>query len=153
MSWMLNTCITCHERDEASYYKCAICNKGPICGDCMHLSSEYNARTLCKDCNTNNKKEKKIIHRTYEYRNGILRSIRLSYIYRGIHDDPSISELDVILDDYLTNGTPYINKEIAIIDNHKITSTHNPTGTKYKIVLNLYNNSILGDTFTIMPTF
>ena len=88
--------------------------------------------------------------RSYEYRNGIKNSIKLSYTYRGLIDDPSIILLNKILDDYVMNGTPYINKEINV-ESRKIRSSTNNKTTKYKFIVNLYNNSEIGDTFTLAP--
>ena len=88
--------------------------------------------------------------RTYEYRNGIKNSIKLSYTYRGLIDDPSVSKLNKILDDYVNNGKPYINTEINI-DSNKIRSSTMDKTTKYKFVINLYNDKTKGDTFTILP--
>ena len=166
MSWMLSICSECNKIEETNYYPCTQCKKSTICANCINLTYEETVTTLCNDCNKHyllEQKKKRYekqcyekpcnehqnIHRTYEYRNSILHSIQTSYFYRGIRNDPSIAELDVVLDDYLKNGTPYINKEIAIIDNHKITSSHNPPGTKYKMVINLYNDSTKGDAFSI----
>lgn len=171
MSWMLSICSECNKNEETNYYPCTQCKKSTICANCINLTYEETVTTLCNDCNKRYLLEQKKqrydkqcydkqcydkqynenqnIHRTYEYRNSILHSIQTSYFYRGIRKDPSIAELDVVLDDYLKNGTPYINKEIAIIDNHKITSSHNPPGTKYKMVINLYNDRLKGDTFSI----
>ena len=165
MSWMLSICSECNKNKETNYYPCTQCKKSTICANCINLTYEETTTTLCNECNKhylleqkkkgNDKqykdkdKDNHNLHRTYEYRNSILHSIQASYFYRGIHNDPSIADLDVVLNDYLKNSTPYINKEIDIIDNHKITSSHNPPGTKYKMVLNLYNNNMKGDTFTI----
>ena len=91
------------------------------------------------------------MHRTYEYRNNIITSIKLSYTYKGLHDDPSILILDSILNDYLKNGIPYINKEIDIVNCKKITSSHHDKNTLYKFFINLYNDNNIGDSFTIEP--
>ena len=91
--------------------------------------------------------------RTYQYRKGIVTSIGLSYIYRGLLIDPSLLELNKILDDYLLNGTPYINKEINIENSSQIRSSYYNRYSRinYKMVINLYNDALKGDTFTITP--
>ena len=71
------------------------------------------------------------------------------------HEEPT-SE---VLEDYLKNGTLYINKEIMIVDNDKVhvyqTDNVKAPDVKYKsikhkMVLNLYNyNCLRSDTFTI----
>ena len=64
--------------------------------------------------------------------------------------------LNVVLEDYLKNGTLYLNKEIMIVDNDKVHvyQTDNGkalVGIKYKMVMNLYNyNCLRSDTFTII---
>ena len=72
--------------------------------------------------------------------------------------------LNAVLEDYLKNGTLYINKEIMIVDNDKVHVYQTDNGNapdvkyksikyksiKYKMVLNLYNyNCLRSDTFTI----
>jgi hypothetical protein len=68
--------------------------------------------------------------------------------------------LNVVLEDYLKNGTLYINKEIMIVNNDKVDRYPTDNGKasdvkykksiKHKMVLNLYNyNCGRSDTFTI----
>jgi hypothetical protein len=82
-------------------------------------------------------------------------SVKLSCLYRGVIEDPSIILLNEVLEDYLKNGTLYINKEIFIVNNDKVDvyQTDNgkaPVSIKYKMVLYLYNyNCLRSDTFTI----
>ena len=79
----------------------------------------------------------------------------MSCLYKGVIEDDSMTLLNAVLEDYLKNGTLYINKEIMIVDNDKVHvyQTDNGTsfvGIKYKMVLNLYNyNCLRSDTFTI----
>lgn len=162
MSLTLSTCNECNKTRKSYYYNCFICKKENICCDCISYTDTTIAGMLCCDCSKHTIEQKKkhdikeetktkIIHRSYEYRNSILHTIQHSYAYKRLHNDPSIIILDSILNDYMMNGTPYINKEIDIVNNIMIVSNHHDKNTKYKFVLNLYNNNIMGDTFNVMP--
>jgi len=65
-------------------------------------------------------------------------SVRLSCLYRGVIDDPSMTLLNKVLEDYLKNGTLYINKEIMIVDNDKVhryqTDNGKSVGIKHKSI-------------------
>lgn len=93
-----------------------------------------------------------MMSRSYEYRNGIKNSIKLSYTYRGLMNTSAIATLNTILDDYVLTGTPYINVEITI-NSIKIISKSKGClkNTVYKFIINLYNNSTMGDSFILAP--
>ena len=125
-------------------------------------------RSLKEKTSVNLEEERKILKRKTT-----VNSIRLSCAYRGVLDDPSMTLLNEVLEDYLKNGTLYINKEIFIVDNDKVHVYQTDNGNalvtkdksikdksikdksiKYKMVLNLYNyNCLRSDTFTIAETF
>ena len=106
--------------------------------------------------------------RKFLKRKTTINSIRLSCAYRGVIEDDSMTLLNAVLEDYLKNGTLYINKEIMIVDNDKVHVYQTDNGKalvgikyksikyksiKYKMVLNLYNyNCLRSDTFTIKST-
>ena len=135
--------------------------------------NSYRGCIKCSDEETTREEKRKFLKRKTT-----VNSIRLSCAYRGVIDDPSMSELNEVLEDYLKNGTLYINKEIFIVDNDKVHVYQTDNGNalvikdksikdksikdksikyksiKYKMVLNLYNyNCLRSDTFTITSTF
>lgn len=150
--------ITCSECDdwytnEDDFETCLDCGKKNICSTCIKtLSQEGNSYYGCIECY---EKETKIIEKIkLMRRKATVESIRLSCAYRGVLDDPSMTLLNEVLDDYLKNGTFYINKEIMIVDNGKVhvyqTDNGKAPDVKNKMVLNLYNyNCGRSDTFTI----
>lgn len=150
--------ITCSECDdwytnEDEFETCLDCEKRNICSACIRsLSQDGNSYYGCSECS--NKETEMIEKRLFNRRKGFIDSVRLSCAYRGVLDDPSMTLLNEVLEDYLKNGTLSINKEIMIVDNDKVhvyhTDNGNTLGIKYKMVLNLYNyNCGRSDTFTI----
>jgi len=144
--------ITCSECDdwytnEDEFETCLDCGKQNICSACIRtLSQEGNSYYGCIECS--DKETKMIEKRQSKRRQGIVDSILLSCHYRGVIDDPSMTLLDALLDDYVKNGTRCYNKEIFIVNNDKVDNGK-ALGIKYKMVLNLYNHDYMGDTFTI----
>ena len=146
----VNTCSECNETifyDE--FETCLDCGKLNICSYCIKtLSQDGNSHYGCIECS--DKETKMIEKRKLMRRKGFIASVRLSCAYRGVLDDPAMIELDKVLDDYLNNGTLYLDKEIMIVDNDKVDNGKVLVGIKYKMVLNLYNyNCLRSDTFTI----
>ena len=150
----VNTCSECNETIEDEFETCLDCGKQNICSYCIRTLSQdgnsYRGCIKCSDKETEMEEERKL-----RRRKTTINSIRLSCAYRGVLDDPSMTLLNEVLEDYLKNGTFYINKEIMIINNDKVHvyQTDNGkalVGIKYKMVLNLYNyNCSRSDTFTI----
>ena len=165
MSFTIETCSECHETIEDSddeFEPCLDCGKQNICSYCIRtLSQDGNSYYGCIKCSeeeTKMLKEKQLRRRKI-----FIDSIRLSCAYRGVLDDPAMTLLNEVLEDYLKNGTLYINKEIMIVDNDKVYRYQTESGKapsikyksiKHKMVLNLYNyNCGRSDTFTITTTF
>ena len=158
MSFTINTCSECNETIEDEFETCLDCGKQNICSYCIRTLSQdgnsYRGCIECSDKETEREEERKLLKRKTT-----INSIRLSCAYRGVLDDPSMTLLNEVLEDYLKNGTLYINKEIMIVDNDKVhvyqTDNGNAPDVKYKsikhkMVLNLYNyNCLRSDTFTI----
>ena len=164
--------ITCGECDdwytnEDEFETCLDCGKQNICSYCIRTLSQdgnsYRGCIKCSDEETKREEERKILKRKTT-----VNSIRLSCAYRGVIEDYSMILLNEVLEDYLKNGTLYINKEIFIVDNDKVHVYQTDNGNalvtkdksikdksiKYKMVLNLYNyNCLRSDTFTIAETF
>ena len=150
--------ITCSECDdwytnEDEFETCLDCGKQNICSACIRtLSQDGNSYYGCIECS--NKETEMIEKRKLMRRKGFIDSVRLSCAYRGVLDDPAMIELNEVLEDYLINGTPSLNKEIMIVDNDKVDNGTSLVGINYKMVLNLYNyNCGRSDTFTIATTF
>jgi hypothetical protein len=144
---MVLTCSECHiVEDDIEYYDCLDCSKRNICSCCIKtLSQDGNSYYGCIECS--DKEDININKRKSIRRKSFIDSVKLSCAYRGILDDPSMIELNKVLDDYLNNGE-LLDKEIYIVDNNKIDGY--PTKNKYKIVINLYNyNCGRIDTFSI----
>jgi len=155
MSFTVETCIpvnTCSECNETIFYDefetCLDCGKKYICSYCIRtLSQDGNSYYGCIECS--DKETEMIEKRKLMRRKGFIASVRLSCAYRGVLNDPSMTLLNEVLEDYLKNGTLYINKEIYIVDNDKVDNGKG-VGIKYKMLLNLYNyNCLRSDTFTI----
>ena len=154
MSFTVNTCSECNETIEDEFETCLDCGKQNICSYCIRTLSQdgnsYRGCIKCSDKETEMGEERKL-----RRRKTTINSIRLSCAYRGVLDDPAMTLLNEVLEDYLKNGTLSINKEIMIINNDKVHvyQTDNGkalVGIKYKMVLNLYNyNCSRSDTFTI----
>jgi len=152
-------CSECKETFEDEFETCLDCGKQNICSYCIRtLSQDGNSYYGCIKCSeeeTKMLKEKQLRRRKI-----FIDSVKLSCLYRGVIEDPSIILLNEVLEDYLKNGTLYINKEIMIINNDKVDNGKALIGIKYKsikyksikykMVLNLYNyNCLRSDTFTI----
>ena len=161
MSYTINTCNECNETIEDEFETCLDCGKQNICSYCIRtLSQDGNSYYGCIKCSEEETKREE--ERRLTRRKIFIDSVRLSCAYRGVLDDPSMTLLNVVLEDYLKNGTLYINKEIMIVDNDKVhvyqTDNGNAPDVKYKsikhkMVLNLYNyNCGRSDTFTIKST-
>ena len=155
MSYTINTCNECNETIEDEFETCLDCGKQNICSDCIRtLSQDGNSYYGCDECY--DKETERIENRKLMRRKGFIDSVRLSCAYRGVIEDESMTLLNVVLEDYLKNGTLYLNKEIMIVDNDKVHvyQTDNGkalVGIKYKMVMNLYNyNCLRSDTFTII---
>ena len=158
MSFVVNTCSDCKETIDDEFETCLDCGKQNICSYCIRtLSQDGNSYYGCDECydkETERKEERKFLKRK-----NAINSIRLSCAYRGVIEDDSMTLLNAVLEDYLKNGTLYINKEIMIVDNDKVhvyqTDNVKAPDVKYKsikhkMVLNLYNyNCLRSDTFTI----
>jgi len=154
MSFTINTCSECNETIEDEFETCLDCGKQNICSYCIRTLSQdgnsYRGCIECSDKETEMEEERKL-----RRRKTTINSIRLSCAYRGVLDDPSMTLLNEVLEDYLKNGTLSINKEIMIVDNDKVDNGKALVGIKYKsikykMVLNLYNyNCLRSDTFTI----
>ena len=149
MSFTINTCSECNETIEDEFETCLDCGKQNICSYCIRTLSQdgnsYRGCIECSDKETEMEEERKLIRRKTT-----INSIRLSCAYRGVLDDPSMTLLNEVLEDYLKNGTLSINKEIMIVDNDKVDNGTSLVGIKYKMILNLYNyNCLRSDTFTI----
>ena len=169
---IINTCSECNETLEDEFETCLDCGKQNICSYCIRTLSQdgnsYRGCIKCSDEETKREEERKILKRKTT-----VNSIRLSCAYRGVIEDDSMILLNEVLEDYLKNGTLYINKEIFIVDNDKVHVYQTDNGNalvikdksikdksikyksiKYKMVLNLYNyNCVRSDTFTITSTF
>ena len=151
---VINTCSECNETLEDEFEPCLDCGKQNICSYCIRtLSQDGNSYYGCIKCSeeeTKMLKEKQLRRRKI-----FIDSVRMSCLYRGVIDDPSMTLLNEVLEDYLKNGTLSINKEIMIVDNDKVDNGTSLGGIKhksikYKMVLNLYNYICLrSDTFTI----
>jgi hypothetical protein len=148
MSFTVETCTECKETLEDEFETCLDCGKQNICSYCIKtLSQDGNSYYGCIECF--NKETEMIEKRKLMRRKGFIDSVRLSCAYRGVLDDPSMTLLNEVLEDYLKNGTLSINKEIMIVNNDKVDNGKG-VGIKYKMVLNLYNyNCLRSDTFTI----
>ena len=151
MSFVANTCSECNETIEDSddeFETCLDCGKKNICLYCIKtLSQDGNSYYGCIECS--DKETKREEERKFVKRKTTINSIRLSCAYRGVLEDPSMTLLNEVLEDYLKNGTLSINKEIMIVDNDKVDNGK-ALSNKYKMVLNLYNyNCLRSDTFTI----
>ena len=149
MSFTINTCSECNETIEDEFETCLDCGKQNICSYCIRTLSQdgnsYRGCIECSDKETEMEEERKL-----RRRKTTINSIRLSCAYRGVLDDPSMTLLNEVLEDYLKNGTLSINKEIMIVDNDKVDNGTSLVGIKYKMILNLYNyNCLRSDTFTI----
>jgi hypothetical protein len=144
----VNTCSECKETLEDEFETCLDCGKKNICSYCIRtLSQDGNSYYGCIECF--NKETEMEEERKLRRRKGFIASVRLSCAYRGVLDDPAMIELNEVLEDYLKNGTLYINKEIMIVDNDKVDNGK-ASSFKHKMVLNLYNyNCGRSDTFTI----
>ena len=166
MSYVIKTCSECNETLEDEFETCLDCGKQNICSYCIRtLSQDGNSYYGCIECSdkeTERKEERKFLKRKTT-----INSIRLSCLYKGVIEDDSMTLLNAVLEDYLKNGTLYINKEIMIVDNDKVHVYQTDNGKalvakyksikyksiKYKMVLNLYNyNCGRSDTFTIKST-
>jgi hypothetical protein len=150
----VNTCSECNETIEDSddeFETCLDCGKKNICLYCIRtLSQDGNSYYGCIKCSEEETKREDEI-KLFK-RKTTVNSIRLSCAYRGVLDDPSMILLNEVLEDYLKNGTLYINKEIMIVDNDKVDNGK-ASSFKHKMVLNLYNyNCGRSDTFTINST-
>ena len=148
-------------------YDCSECEKKNICSACIRTLSQggnsYYGCIKCFDEETKREDEIKLRRRKI-----FIDSVRMSCLYRGVIEDDSMTLLNAVLEDYLKNGTLYINKEIMIVDNDKVHVYQTDNGKalvgikyksikyksiKYKMVLNLYNyNCLRSDTFTIKST-
>ena len=149
MSFTINTCSECNETIEDEFETCLDCGKQNICSYCIRTLSQdgnsYRGCIECSDKETEREEERKLLKRKTT-----INSIRLSCAYRGVLDDPSMTLLNEVLEDYLKNGTLYLDKEIMIVDNDKVDNGTSLVGIKYKMVMNLYNyNCLRSDTFTI----
>ena len=151
---VINTCSDCKETIDDEFKTCLDCGKKNICLYCIRtLSQDGNSYYGCDECY--DKETEMTEKRKLMRRKGFIDSVRLSCAYRGVIEDESMTLLNVVLEDYLKNGTLYINKEIMIVDNDKVHvyQTDNGkalVGIKHKMVLNLYNyNCLRSDTFTI----
>ena len=166
---VIKTCSECKETIEdieAEFETCLDCGKQNICSDCIRtLSQDGNSYYGCDECydkETERKEERKFLKRKTT-----INSIRLSCLYKGVIEDDSMTLLNEVLEDYLKNGTLYLNKEIMIVNNDKVHVYQSDNGKalvakyksikyksiKYKMVLNLYNyNCGRSDTFTIKST-
>ena len=149
MSYVIKTCSECNETIEDEFETCLDCGKQNICSYCIKTLSQdgnsYRGCIECSDKETEMEEERKL-----RRRKTTINSIRLSCAYRGVLDDPSMTLLNEVLEDYLKNGTLSINKEIMIVDNDKVDNGTSLVGIKYKMILNLYNyNCLRSDTFTI----
>ena len=145
----VNTCSECNETIEDEFETCLDCGKQNICSYCIRTLSQdgnsYRGCIECSDKETEREEERKLLKRKTT-----INSIRLSCAYRGVLDDPSMTLLNEVLEDYLKNGTLYLDKEIMIVDNDKVDNGTSLVGIKYKMVMNLYNyNCLRSDTFTI----
>ena len=149
--------ITCSECDdwytnEDEFETCLDCGKQNICSYCIRtLSQDGNSYYGCIKCSE--EETKMLEERKLRWRKIFVDSVRLSCAYRGVLDDPAMIELNEVLEDYLKNGTLYINKEIMIVDNDEVDNGKGVgikyKSIKYKMVLNLYNyNCGRSDTFT-----
>jgi hypothetical protein len=147
-NYVINTCTECKETIEDDFETCLDCGKQNICSYCIRtLSQDGNSYYGCIECS--DKETEMIEKRKLMRRKGFIDSVRLSCAYRGVLDDPSMTLLNEVLEDYLKNGTLSINKEIMIVNNDKVDNGKG-VGIKYKMVLNLYNyNCLRSDTFTI----
>jgi len=156
---VINTCSECNETLEDEFETCLDCGKKDICSYCIRtLSQDGNSYYGCIKCSeeeTKMLKEKQLRRRKI-----FISSVRLSCAYRGVLDDPAMTLLNEVLEDYLKNGTLSLNKEIMIVDNDKVDVYQTDNGKapvsikyksiKHKMVLNLYNyNCLRSDTFTI----
>lgn len=161
MSFVANTCSECNETIEDEFETCLDCGKKNICLYCIKtLSQDGNSYYGCIECSDKETKREEEIK--FVKRKTTINSIRLSCAYRGVLEDPSMTLLNEVLEDYLKKGTLSINKEIMIVDNDKVhvyqTDNGNAPDVKYKsikhkMVLNLYNyNCGRSDTFTIKST-
>ena len=149
------TCSECNETIEDSD------DEDETCGNCGKNICSYRAKLLSQDGNSYygcdecyDKETEREEERKLRRRKIFIDSVRMSCAYRGVLDDPAMIELNEVLEDYLKNGTFYINKEIRIVDNDKVHVYQTDNGkaprVKYKMVLNLYNyNCLRSDTFTI----
>jgi len=151
MSFTIETCSECNETIEDSddeFETCLDCGKKNICLYCIRtLSQDGNSYYGCIKCSE--EETKMLKERQFLKRKITINAIRMSCAYKGVLDDPSMTLLNEVLEDYLKNGTLYINKEIMIVDNDKVDNGKG-VGIKYKMVLNLYNyNCLRSDTFTI----
>ena len=152
---VINTCSDCKETIDDEFKTCLDCGKKNICLYCIRtLSQDGNSYYGCDECY--DKETERIENRKLMRRKGFIDSVRLSCAYRGVIEDDSMTLLNVVLEDYLKNGTLYLNEEIMIVDNDKVHvyQTDNGkalVGIKHKMVLNLYNyNCLRSDTFTII---
>lgn len=147
MSFQIETCSECNETYEDEFKNCLDCGKTTICSYCIRtLSQDGNSYYGCMDCY--DKETKYIEKRKLIRRQTFTDSVRLSCVYRGVSSDPSMIELNTLLDDYCKNGTMYINKEIFIVNNDIVYRSI--AGNKYKMVINLYNNLCWSDTFNMV---
>jgi hypothetical protein len=156
MSFTVETCSECDDwySNEDEFETCLDCGKQNICSYCIRtLSQDGNSYYGCIECS--DKETEMIEKRKLMRRKGFIDSVRLSCAYRGVLDDPSMTLLNEVLEDYLKNGTLSLNKEIYIVNNDKVDNGTSLVGIKYKsikykMVLNLYNyNCLRSDTFTI----
>jgi len=166
-NYVFNNCNECNETLKNEFDLCLDCGKQNICSYCIRtLSQDGNSYYGCIKCSE--EETKMLEERKLRRRKIFIDSVKLSCVYRGVLEDPSMIELNKVLEDYLKNGTLYINKEIYIVNNDKVhvypTENGKGAGIKYKsikyksiiykIVLNLYNyNCGRSDTFTITTTF
>ena len=146
MSYTINTCNECNETIEDEFETCLDCGKQNICSYCIRtLSQDGNSYYGCDECydkETERKEERKLRRRKI-----FIDSVRMSCLYKGVIEDDSMTLLNAVLEDYLKNGTLYLNKEIMIVDNDKVHVYQTDNGTsfvgikyksiKYKMVLNL----------------
>ena len=167
MSFTVNTC-ECNETiedsddSEVEVETCGNCGKNICSYRAKLLSQDGNSYYGCDECF--DKETEMIKNRKLMRRKGFIDSVRLSCAYRGVIEDDSMTLLNEVLEDYLKNGTLYINEEIMIVDNDKVHvyqkdndkapdvkyKSIKHTSIKHKMVLNLYNyNCLRSDTFTI----
>lgn len=174
MSFTVNTCIPVNTCSECKETLEDSDDEDETCGNCGKNICSYRAKLLSQDGNSYygcdecyDKETERIENRKLMRRKGFIDSVRLSCAYRGVLEDDSMTLLNVVLEDYLKNGTLYLNKEIMIVDNDKVHVYQTDNGKapsikyksikyksiKYKMVLNLYNyNCGRSDTFTIKST-